>query len=180
MKAFMALFFATFLTVTHARSEDAGSTISADVLKTIRESFDLLTSENLDHAANADFTIVVTGKQHEWSFAFPPDGNAKPTMCISTDTVAVPQNARVALMVTSDDIIHEFLVPGLNLKAEAVPGRLNLVKVDTSKPGTYSGSATSLSGKGYESMTFNFQILSPADYAAWAKSQITAQTCLKE
>jgi len=46
----------------------------------------------------------------------------------------------VRFIVTGQDVIHDFAVPSLGLKIDAVPGRLNQTSVLIQREGTHYGS----------------------------------------
>ena len=53
--------------------------------------------------------------------------------------VVVPVDTHVRFIVTGQDVIHDFAVPSLGLKIDAVPGRLNQTSVLIQREGVYYG-----------------------------------------
>jgi heme/copper-type cytochrome/quinol oxidase subunit 2 len=111
-----------------------------------KESLDLLRRDAA--RARPDWMVVATARSSGWDFtvtyvkgkglAQPSDTNkvsAANTLPL-TDLV-LPQNASVGLYAASNDELRSFVVPGLNIKAEAIPGRMQLVLIDTGKLGAY-------------------------------------------
>jgi hypothetical protein len=45
------------------------------------------------------------------------------------ERLVLPTNSLVRLLVTSADVIHSWAVPSLGVKIDAIPGRLNQVRV---------------------------------------------------
>ena len=60
--------------------------------------------------------VYVQGKKWMWKFAYPGGPN-------SIDTLRVPANRPVRLLITSRDVIHSFFAPALRTKRDVVPGR---------------------------------------------------------
>ena len=53
--------------------------------------------------------------------------------------VNVPADTHVRLVVQSTDVIHDFAVPSLGIKLDAVPGRLNQTSILAEREGTFYG-----------------------------------------
>lgn len=60
--------------------------------------------------------------------------------------LVMPVNTHVRLMVSGADVIHDFAVPALGLKLDAVPGRLNQTSVLIERESTYYGQCSELCG----------------------------------
>nr|YP_002117994.1 cytochrome c oxidase subunit II [Echinococcus ortleppi]ARO49970.1 cytochrome c oxidase subunit 2 [Echinococcus ortleppi]BAF56543.1 cytochrome c oxidase subunit 2 [Echinococcus ortleppi] len=94
-------------------------------------------------------TIKVIGHQWYWTYEY-SDG------CYDSfpvgDCFMVDKPLRMVyglpyhLVVTSSDVIHSFSVPSLNLKMDAVPGRLNHLFFCPSQHGSFVGYCAELCG----------------------------------
>jgi cytochrome c oxidase subunit II len=153
-----------------AQSVDKNSERFDDVVEAISPALDL----SLNPAAQPDMTIVITGHQYGWRWTYPRTGarSGLDDGCSIASAPALPNGRRVGFSLTSDDIIHEFTIPVLNLQIDAIPGRVNVAILDTSKTGRLSGGATSISGSRFGEMTFELEILTEADYAAWTRKTL--------
>lgn len=60
--------------------------------------------------------------------------------------VVVPVDTHVRFIVTGQDVIHDFAVPSLGLKIDAVPGRLNQTSVLVQREGVYYGQCSEICG----------------------------------
>jgi cytochrome c oxidase subunit II len=93
--------------------------------------------------------VDVIGHQWFWEFCYP----ANHTCFNSTYTAPTTENSLgsvtggalwatpgevVQINVTSDDVVHSFNIPGLGVRIDAIPGRMNLFQftVPTVTPGT--------------------------------------------
>lgn len=116
-------------------------------------------------AAPGPLTIDVVGKQFAWEFTYPELG-------ITTGTLKVPAGQQVMLRLTAADTIHSFFVYETRIKGDAVPGITNDLVRFTMKPETAGKSypivCTELCGAGHGVMRAQMDVLSKADYAAWA------------
>lgn len=128
--------------------------------------FDLL----LQEPRQPDLSITVIGYRYGWRYEYPDAAGTG--RCRVEGPLVLPQGKAVDLTFTADDVIHEWTVPDLALAKGAIPGLLNVLAVDTSKPGIFSGSATPISGEGYGKMAFELQVLAPDAYAAWSKGAL--------
>nr|YP_009073545.1 cytochrome c oxidase subunit II [Scirtothrips dorsalis]AIQ80996.1 cytochrome c oxidase subunit II [Scirtothrips dorsalis] len=72
---------------------------------------------------------------------------------LETDTrMIVPFGTEIQCLTTSMDVIHSFSVPELGIKADAIPGRLNSINFQISKPGIYYGQCAEICGTGHAFM----------------------------
>jgi cytochrome c oxidase subunit 2 len=60
--------------------------------------------------------------------------------------VVVPVDTHVRFIVTGQDVIHDFAVPSLGLKIDAIPGRLNQTSVLIQREGVYYGQCSEICG----------------------------------
>lgn len=60
--------------------------------------------------------------------------------------VVVPVDTHVRIIATGADVIHDFAVPSLGVKIDAVPGRLNQTSFLAQREGTYYGQCSEICG----------------------------------
>lgn len=101
--------------------------------------------------------IKVTGRQWLWRYEI--SGSEPGYDSIMTDFVdSVDKPLRVGLydyyhlIVTSSDVIHRFSLPDLNLKIDAIPGRINQGVLYVDRLGCYVGYCRELCGAGHAYM----------------------------
>ena len=93
-----------------------------------------------DKAEKPDMTLKVVGHQWYWTYTYPDHGEfsfdsipipaeelqpGQPRLLAVDNPVVVPVGATVQVLVSSDDVIHNWAVPSLGLKKDAAPGRVN-------------------------------------------------------
>jgi len=104
--------------------------------------------------------IGVVGHQFYWEFVY-PDGRSV------TGTLRVPADRRVQLAVTSADVFHNFGVPELRAKADAIPGQRTDTWFVARETGTYQVHCYELCGAGHSYMDATVQVMEPAAYRDW-------------
>jgi cytochrome c oxidase subunit 2 len=109
--------------------------------------------------ANAP-VIYVDAKQWMWKFAY-ADGRAE------NDTLTVPVDEPVKLVMTSRDVIHSFYVPAFRLKQDVIPGRSTTMWFKPTKTGTYPIWCAEYCGVSHSLMRGQIVVLSREDYAKW-------------
>lgn len=60
--------------------------------------------------------------------------------------VVVPVDTHIRFIVTSSDVIHDFAVPSLGFKLDAIPGRLNQTTALIQREGVYYGQCSEICG----------------------------------
>jgi heme/copper-type cytochrome/quinol oxidase subunit 2 len=62
------------------------------------------------------------------------------------NSLRLPFNSHIRLIVTSMDVLHSWAVPALGVKIDAVPGRLNQVGLFIDRPGVFFGQCSEICG----------------------------------
>ena len=86
--------------------------------------------------------------------------------------VVVPVDTHVRFIVTGQDVIHDFAVPALGLKIDAVPGRLNQTSVLIQREGVYYGQCSEICGVYHGFMPIAVEAVSLEKYLSWLDSQV--------
>ncbi len=110
-------------------------------------------------------TIEVTGHQWWWEVRYPQQG------FITANEIHIPAGRQVEVRLTSDDVIHDFWVPELQGKMDAIPGETNSLTLETSKAGTYRGGCLVYCGLQHTNMNFIVVVDSPAQFSTWIAGQ---------
>ena len=90
------------------------------------------------------------GRQWAWTFRYPEQGGAE-----TTAVLHLPAGTPVDIVVTSDDVIHAFWVPRLAGKIDAMPGHVNLLRIQADTPGRYEGLCNEFCGLDHAEMRFD-------------------------
>lgn len=78
------------------------------------------------------------------------DGRAPRTV----NVVHVPAGVPIHVRIMSSDVIHGFWVPRISGKLDAVPGRVNRLRLMVDEPGEYAGVCAEFCGEGHAHMPF--------------------------
>jgi cytochrome c oxidase subunit 2 len=133
---------------------------------TFRAIFDLAETED------TQMVINVTGQQWWWEYDYPAQAELGITQPIITSgQLVLPVGTKVLLRETSRDVIHSYWIPALNGKKDAVPGRINLLRLEADKPGLFAGQCTEFCGLSHANMRMEAIALSKEDFAKWVANQ---------
>ncbi|MBP0437101.1 cytochrome C oxidase subunit II [Tianweitania sediminis] len=89
--------------------------------------------------------VQAEGRRWEWIFGY-GDLPAVRTL----NVLHIPAGRPVDVAITTSDVIHSFWVPRLAGKLDAIPGHVNVLRIEASQPGTYEGRSAEYSGVGYD------------------------------
>ena len=109
--------------------------------------------------------IIVTGHQWWWEVRYPAAN------VYTANEVHIPVGRDLLVGVKSSDVAHDFWVPRLGPKMDAIPGRENTVFIRADSPGVYRGFCAEFCGDEHAWMLFRVVAQSPADYDAWLAEQ---------
>jgi cytochrome c oxidase subunit 2 len=129
---------------------------------------------------NPAVKIRAEGFQWEWTFYYLNEGffvSGKTKTADRPEKPAVmvlPVGEAVKIDLHSRDVIHSFFVPGFLFKKDVIPGRENSFTVTPSTLGTFRAQCAEFCGLWHSHMTFVVEVVTAADYAAWAEQQIKA------
>nr|BDI27947.1 cytochrome c oxidase subunit 2 [Cylindrotaenia sp. MN-2022] len=107
-------------------------------------------------------TVKIVGHQWYWSYEYP--GGEYDSFALSNG-VSVDKPLRLVygvpyhLIITSADVIHSFSVPSLNLKMDAIPGRLNHLFFCPNQHGLFLGFCTELCGVNHGVMPIVLEVV---------------------
>ena len=110
--------------------------------------------------------VNVTAQQFTWTFTY-TDGPAKG---VTSPNLYLPIGRSTILEITSVDVLHSFWVPQFGQKQDAVPDRVNPLKITPTRIGTYPVICTELCGLGHAIIRREAIVLSANDFTAkkWA------------
>lgn len=107
--------------------------------------------------------IYVTGKQWMWKIQYP--GGQR-----EINALHVPVGRPVRLLLTSEDVIHDFSIPALRIKRDVLPGRYQSLWFTATQTGSFRLYCTQFCGLGHSRMTATLTVMNATDYAGWLNS----------
>jgi len=141
-----------------------------------------------DHTTDAEMTLKVTGNQWYWSYTYPDHDEiefdsiiieeedlkeGQPRLLSVDNPVYLPVGTNVRLLLSSNDVIHNWAVPSLAIKLDTMPGRTNETWVSINEPGDYYGMCSELCGVNHGFMPIHIKALPKEEFAKWvAKAKV--------
>jgi len=101
--------------------------------------------------------IQVTARKWNWAFEY-PDGSR------DAGTLHVVVNKPVKMIMTSEDVIHDFFVPDMRVKHDIIPGRYTEVWFTPTVMGKHVVTCAEYCGKGHSDMRATVVVESQADF----------------
>jgi len=108
-------------------------------------------------ASEGALEIRVRGKKWSWEFEY-PNGSREP------GELRIPVNRPVKLILSSDDVIHSFYVPGARWKKDAVPGMYSTVAFTPNAIGDLQVFCAEYCGTSHSGMLATIKVVSEDDY----------------
>lgn len=116
-----------------------------------------------DVAEEQNMEVEVVGLQFIWQYEYP---NGVQT----TGTLRVPQGEMIRLAVTSGDVWHNFGVPDLRIKSDAIPGEYSHTWFIANETGEYTVKCYELCGSGHSQMTGTIRVMEEEEFNDWYES----------
>lgn len=123
--------------------------------------------EYIKNATASENAIEIRVRGSRWSWAYQyPDGTPEPG-----DTLYLPVNKPVKLVMSSADVIHSFFVPAFRLKRDTVPGMYSQLAFTPNKLGEaqvfcaeYCGAGEKPGSGGHYSMLSKIKVVTEEEY----------------
>jgi len=104
--------------------------------------------------------IYVVGKQWMWK-------TQHLTGQREINQLHVPVGRPVKLIMTSEDVIHDFSIPAMRVKADVIPGRFVQIWFEPTRPGTYQIFCAEYCGTQHSRMTGQVVVMEANAYQTW-------------
>jgi len=156
----------------------------------------------IEDTRNTELSIKVTGYQWQWHYDYlgeevkffsrldrksdearqlnsGTDPNTVENYLLDVDNpLVVPEDTKVRLLLTAQDVIHAWWVPQFGMKKDAIPGNVNELwfKVDAGKTGLYRGQCAELCGRDHGFMPIVVKVVTKEEFAAWLAERRGAET----
>lgn len=104
--------------------------------------------------------VYVVGKQWMWKLQHATGQR-------EINELHVPVGRKVKLIMTTEDVIHDFFVPAFRTKADVVPGRYTTLWFEATKAGRYHLFCAEYCGMNHSGMTGTVIVMEPRDFDNW-------------
>ncbi len=147
----------------------------------------------MDETKDAEMVIKVTGNQWYWNYEYIDEEIAfdsymlsdeelkpgQPRLLSVDNPLIVPEETKIKILVTGNDVMHSFFVPSLAVQTYAIAGRINEVWIDVPKgEKIYRGQCNQICGINHSFMPIAVKAISKKDYQTWlvdAKSKFASK-----
>jgi len=126
----------------------------------------------LVRAPEDSLEIYVVGKQ--WMWKVQHTGGQR-----EINTLHIPVNQPVKLIMTSEDVIHSFYVPEFRVKQDVLPGRYTYLWFESNRVGTYHLFCAEYCGTGHSLMVGTVVVMEQEDYRRWLSEQAEGSMALE-
>nr|AHB23386.1 cytochrome c oxidase subunit II [Limnoria quadripunctata] len=138
----------------------------------------------LDEVGGPIITVKAMGHQWYWSYEYSdfqnkefdsymiPEGELsnKGFRLLEVDnSMILPMNVPIRVLVSSADVIHSWTVPSLGVKVDAIPGRLNQVSLSCLRGGMFYGQCSEICGMNHSFMPIVVESVNLKDFSSWIK-----------
>lgn len=117
--------------------------------------------------------IFVVAKQWMWKVEHP--GGQK-----EINALHVPVNTPIELVMTSEDVIHDFFVPAFRIKRDVLPGQYETMWFTAELPGTYHLFCAQFCGTDHAAMIGQVVVQTQSDFANWLAQNGTSGTLAQQ
>nr|YP_004934889.1 cytochrome c oxidase subunit II [Ovatella vulcani]AEQ93841.1 cytochrome c oxidase subunit II [Ovatella vulcani] len=135
----------------------------------------------LDEQSGSGIILKSTGHQWYWSYEIPsvglesfdsymvqePDLEHGDYRLLEVDNrAALPSHMSSTVITTSADVLHEWTLPSMGVKMDAVPGRLNTMGMFIETPGIFYGQCSEICGANHSMKPIVVEAIDIADFLA--------------
>jgi cytochrome c oxidase subunit 2 len=118
--------------------------------------------------ANA-IEVYVVGKQWMWKLQHATGQR-------EINQLHVPVGRKIKLIMTSEDVIHDFFVPAFRTKMDVVPGKYTTLWFEATTPGTYHLFCAEYCGMNHSGMTGSIIVMEPREFDNWLSGNTGSTT----
>lgn len=113
----------------------------------------------------AALRVEVTAYRWGWDVHYPDVGRRL------DGELVVPVGRLVAVEVRTRDVIHGFWVPRLGARVDAVPGRVQRVRLRADEPGVFHAPCAEFCGTGHAHMSLRVRAIPAAEFDRWRQAE---------
>ena len=110
--------------------------------------------------------LIIIGHQWWWEMRYTDSG------IITANELHIPVGKYLLARIESIDVIHDFWVPELGRKIDAVPGHPNHIWIVAGKPGVYLGACAEFCGVQHANMRIRVIAESEEEFKEWEKQEL--------
>jgi cytochrome c oxidase subunit 2 len=112
--------------------------------------------------------LVIVGHQWWWEARYPASG------AVAANEIHIPTGRRLVVELRAADVIHDFWVPELGRKMDAIPGHPNRFTLEADRAGEFEGGCAEFCGVEHAWMRIKVVAQTPEAFSAWERAQLAA------
>jgi cytochrome c oxidase subunit 2 len=113
--------------------------------------------------------VYVVGKQWMWKLQHATGQR-------EINQLHIPVGRKIKLIMTSEDVIHDFFVPAFRTKMDVVPGKYTTLWFEATTPGTYHLFCAEYCGMNHSGMTGSVIVMEPREFDNWLSGNVGSTT----
>ena len=113
--------------------------------------------------------VYVVGKQWMWKIQHSTGQR-------EINELHVPVGKKIKLIMTTEDVIHDFFVPAFRMKADVVPGKYTTQWFEATKTGTYHLFCAEYCGMNHSGMIGSLVVMESREFDNWLSGNIANTT----
>jgi len=113
--------------------------------------------------------IYVVGKQWMWKLQHATGQR-------EINELHVPVNRKIKLIMTTEDVIHDFFVPAFRTKADVIPGRYTTIWFEATKTGRFHLFCAEYCGMNHSGMTGSVIVMEQREFDDWLSGNTGSTT----
>jgi len=118
----------------------------------------------------SDFWALTRGAQLEFDSYIIPSRELENNIFRLLDVdnrIIIPFNVHIRFIVISIDVLHAWAIPSLGVKVDAVPGRINIVRFFTQRPGIMFGQCSEICGANHRFIPIVVESVNTNTFLNW-------------
>jgi cytochrome c oxidase subunit 2 len=132
-------------------------------------------ADNFEGNAEDPIEVKVIGYQFFWEFEYTNVPGHEDGLTTRGE-LRVPEDRMVRLNVTSGDVWHNFGIPDLRVKSDAIPGQYTTSWFEGSETGNYTARCYELCGSQHSQMQADVVVTSQENFDGWYADQMAEET----
>lgn len=136
----------------------------------------------IEEIINPIITIKIIGHQWFWSYEYSDFKNIEfnsyiiPTQELNNfnfrlldvdNRISIPYKSQIRILLTASDVLHSWTIPSINIKIDAIPGRLNQANFIINQTGIYYGQCSEICGINHRFIPIVIERISPNHFIKW-------------
>ncbi|HEV2673244.1 MAG TPA: cytochrome c oxidase subunit II [Aliidongia sp.] len=113
--------------------------------------------------------LNVVGKQWMWKIEHPAGQR-------EINALHIPVDTPIELIMTSEDVIHDFAIPAFRVKHDVLPGRYETLWFQATRTGDFHLFCTQFCGTDHAAMIGEVDVMTQPDYQHWLDAEAPAET----